>query len=207
MPTKKDISSSPASAAKTNPKVDGFMRTAKKWQDEMKKMRRIALDCGLSEDMKWRCPCYTLDDSNIVLIHAFKEYCAFLFFKGALLKDSKNILSQPGSTQAGRQIRFASMAEILKLESVTKAYIHEAMDVEKAGLKVKLKKTTEFAIPEEFQTQLDKIPALKAAFQALTPGRQRGYIFYFSGAKQSKTRESRIEKCKPKILSGKGLDD
>ncbi len=191
-----------------NPKVDGFLRKAKQWQEEFRKLREIALDCQLVEDVKWMHPCYTFANSNIVLIHGFKEYCALLFFKGALLKDAKRILvQQTENVQAGRQIRFTNVREIVKLKPVLKAYIEEAIEVEKAGLKVTHKNTSEFKIPEEFQTKLDEVPGLKKAFGALTPGRQRGYILYFSGAKQSKTRESRIEKWMPQILKGKGLDD
>ena len=167
-----------------------------------------ALNCGLEETLKWGCPCYTFQNNNVVLIHVFKAYCAFLFFKGALLKDTKGILvQQTENVQSARQIRFTSVQEIKKLTPTLKAYIHEAIAVEKAGLKVKLKKTEEFAIPEEFQHILDNNPALKAAFKALTPGRQRAYLFYFSQAKQAKTREARIEKYMPKILAGKGMDD
>ncbi len=179
-----------------NPKVDEYLRKAKKWQEEFEKLRMIILDCGLTEELKWGCPCYTFQKSNIVLIHGFKEYCALLFFKGALLKDAKRILiQQTENVQAGRQIRFTNVREIVKIKTVLKAYIHEAIEVEKAGLKVKYKKTSEFKIPEEFQNRLDETPALKKAFAALTPGRQRGYIFYFSQPKQSKTRESRVETC------------
>ena len=171
-------------------------------------MRTIVLDCGLTEELKWGVPCYTFEKKNIVIIHGFKEYCALLFFKGALLKDPKDILiQQTENVQAQRQIRFTNVGEIVKMESVLKAYIREAIEVEKAGKKVKFKKTSEFNIPEEFQKKLDKISALKTAFHALTPGRQRAYIFYFSQPKQSKTRESRIEKCMPQILKGKGLND
>ena len=190
-----------------NPKVDGYLRKAKKWQKELAKLRMIVLDCPLTEEVKWRNPCYTFQKSNIVLIHAFKEYCALLFFKGALLKDAKSILIRPGNMQAARQIRFTNFQEIVAMEAVLKVYIHEAIEVEKAGLKVKFKKTAEFAVPEEFQNKLDDIPALKTAFAALTPGRQRAYILYFSAAKQSKTRESRVEKCRRQILNGKGLND
>ena len=191
-----------------NPKVDFYFSKAKKRQEEIKKLRMIILDCQLTEELKWGCPCYTLKKGNIVLIHVFKEYCAFLFFKGALLKDADGILTQQTkNVRAARQIRFTNVREIVQMEPILKAYIHEAMKVEKAGLKVKLKKTSDFAIPEEFQKKLDAIPALKAAFDALTPGRQRGYLLYFSAAKQSKTREARIEKCMPQILEGKGLDD
>jgi len=191
-----------------NPKVDEYLRKAKTWQEEMKKLRTIVLDCGLTEELKWGCPCYTFEKSNIVLIHGFKEYCALLFFKGALLKDGKGILiQQTENVQAGRQIRFTNFREIVKMKTVLKAYIHEAIEVEKAGLKVKYKKTSEFKIPEEFQNKLDETPALRKAFDALTPGRQRAYIFYFSQPKQSKTRASRVEKCMQQILKGKGLND
>jgi uncharacterized protein YdeI (YjbR/CyaY-like superfamily) len=191
-----------------NPKVDFYFTKAKKWQQEFEQLRTIVLDCGLTEELKWGCPCYVYQKSNIVLIHGFKEYCALLFFKGALLHDAKGILiQQTENVQAARQIRFTSVKEIVKLERTLKAYIHEAIEVEKAGLKVELKKTSEFAVPEEFQKKLDKNPKLKAAFKALTPGRQRAYLFHFSQAKQSKTREARVEKYIPQILSGKGLDD
>jgi uncharacterized protein YdeI (YjbR/CyaY-like superfamily) len=191
-----------------NPKVDGYLRKAKKWQEEMEKLRKIILDCGLTEELKWGHPCYTFQKSNIVLIHGFKEYCALLFFKGALLKHANGILiQQTENVQAGRQIRFINVREIVEMEAILKAYIHEAIEVEKTGLKVNFKRTTEFIIPEEFQKKLDEIPALKAAFNALTPGRQRGYILYFSAPKQSKTRESRVEKCMQQILNGKGLND
>jgi len=191
-----------------NPKVDEYLRKAKKWQEEFEKLRMIILDCGLTEELKWGCPCYTFQKSNIVLIHGFKEYCALLFFKGALLKDAKGILiQQTENVQAGRQIRFTNVREIVKIKTILKAYIHEAIEVEKAGLKVNYKKTSEFKVPEEFQNKLDETPALKKAFAALTPGRQRGYICYFSQPKQSKTRESRVEKCMQQILNGKGLND
>ena len=190
-----------------NPKVDGFLRKAKKWQEELKELRRIILDCQLDEEVKSRHPCYTLQGKNVVLIHGFKEYCALLFMKGALLKDAKGLLVAPGKMQSGRQIRFTNVGEIVGMEPTLKAYIREAIDAEKSGLKVKLKKTADYKVPEEFKKKLDEIPALKAAFGALTPGRQRGYLFYFSGAKQAKTRESRVEKCMPQILKGKGLDD
>ncbi len=191
-----------------NPKVDAFLSKAKKWQEEFKKLRMIILECGLTEELKWGVPCYTYQKSNVVLIHGFKEYCAILFVKGVLLKDTKGILiRQTENTQAGRQIRFTSAREIIEMEPVLKAYIHEAIEVEKAGLKVDFKKTTEYTIPEEFQTKLDENPALKTAFDALTPGRQRAYILYFSAPKQSKTRESRVEKCMQQILNGKGLND
>lgn len=191
-----------------NPKVDWYFSKDEKWSEESRKLRAIALGCGLSEELRWGKPCYTFEKSNIVLIHGFKEYCALLFFKGALLKDPQGILiQQTENVQAARQIRFTNIQEIESLAPALKAYIREAIEVEKAGLKVSLKKTSEFTIPEEFQGQLDKSSALKKAFAALTPGRQRGYLLYFSGAKQSKTREARVEKCVPQILTGKGLDD
>jgi uncharacterized protein YdeI (YjbR/CyaY-like superfamily) len=191
-----------------NPRVDEFLDRAEKWQEEFEKLRRIALDCQLTEEFKWGNPCYTYEGRNIVLIHGFKEYCAYLFFKGALLRDDHGILiRQTDNVQAARQIRFTHSREMAKLEPILKSYIYEAIEVEKAGLKVNLVKSTELIFPEEFQKKLDEIPALKAAFEALTPGRQRAYNLYFSGPKQSKTRESRVEKCIPQILSGKGLDD
>jgi uncharacterized protein YdeI (YjbR/CyaY-like superfamily) len=191
-----------------NPKVDFFFDKAQKWQKEYEKLRKIALDCGLTEELKWGCPCYTFDGRNLVLIHGFKDYCAFLFFKGALLDDPAGILiQQTRNVQSGRQIRFTSVREIAKMEKILKAYIYEAIEVERAGLRVKLKKTEDFAVPEEFQKRLDKKATLKKAFNALTPGRQRQYLFYFSQPKQSKTRESRIEKSIAQILEGRGLND
>lgn len=191
-----------------NPKIDPFFRKAKRWKEEFEKLRMIVLDCGLTEDYKWMHPCYTFENKNIVLIHGFKEYCALLFHKGALLKDPHGILvQQTENVQAARQIRFANVQEIVDMEPVLKDYIHEAIEVEKAGLKVNFKKTEELVIPEEFQKKLDEDPALKTAFEALTPGRQRQYIFYFSQPKQSKTRESRVEKYMEQILNGKGLRD
>jgi uncharacterized protein YdeI (YjbR/CyaY-like superfamily) len=191
-----------------NPKVDFFFSKAKKRKEEFEKLRLIVLACGLTEELKWGCPCYTFQKSNIVLIHGFKDYCALLFFNGVLLKDASGILiQQTENVQAARQIRFTNVPEIVKMEPILKAYIKEAIEVEKAGLKVNFKKTSEFVIPEEFQNKLDEIPALKAAFGALTPGRQRGYLFYFSQPKQSETRASRVEKCKQQILNGKGLND
>jgi uncharacterized protein YdeI (YjbR/CyaY-like superfamily) len=191
-----------------NPKVDFYFNKANKWHEEIGLLRMIVLDCGLTEELKWGCPCYTFNNSNIVLIHVFKEYCAFLFFKGALLNDSDGILiRQTENVQAARQVRFTHVEEIAEMKHVLKAYIFEAIEVEKAGLKVELKKTAEFAIPEEFQNKLDGMPALKAAFNALTPGRQRAYLFYFSAPKLSKTRESRVGKYMQQILEGKGLDD
>jgi len=191
-----------------NPKVDFFFRKAKKWQEEFEKLRMIILDCGLTEELKWGVPCYTFEKRNIVLIHGFKEYCALLFFKGALLNDANGILvQQTKNVQAARQIRFTGVREIVKLKPVLKAYIYEAIEVEKAGLKVPFKKTKEFSMPEEFQNKLNENPALKKAFNALTPGRQRAYLLYFSAPKQSKTRESRVEKSMRQILNGKGLND
>jgi len=190
---------------KMNPKVDGYLRKAKKWQEEMEKLRRISLDCRLTEELKWGKPCYTLQKSNIAIIQGFKEFCALLFCKGALLNDAKGILKK-FAWQAARRIPFTGVREIVEMELILKAYIHEAIEVEKAGLKVNFKQNPE-PIPEEFQNKLGESPALKTAFEALTPGRQRGYILYFSGAKQSKTRESRVEKCMRRILNGKGLND
>lgn len=190
-----------------NPKVDWYFAKAKKWQQEIETLRTIILDCELTEELKWGCPCYTFQKSNIVLIHVFKEYCALLLFKGALLKDAKGILiQQTPNVQAARQIRFTHVGEIIKMKKILKAYIYEAVEVEEAGLKVKLKKTSDFSIPEEFQMKLDDVSDLKTAFDALTPGRQRAYLFYFSQPKQSKTRASRVEKCLQKILEGKGLE-
>lgn len=191
-----------------NPKVDFYFDKAEKWKKEIEKLRTIVLDCGLTEELKWGCPCYTFQETNVVLIHTFKEYCALLFFKGALLNDPNGILvQQTKNVQAARQIRFTHLKEIVQQERILKTYLYEAIEVERAGLKVKLKKTSDFRIPEEFQKKLNKMPALKKAFEALTPGRQRAYIFYFSQAKQSKTREARVEKYVPQILDGKGLDD
>ena len=193
---------------KMNPKVDFYFSKAKKWQAELERLRMIVLDCGLTEELKWGVPCYTFQKSNIVLIHVFKEYCALLFFKGVLLNDAKGILiQQTKNVQAARQIRFTSVREIVKMKPILKAYIHEAIEVDKAGLKVPFKKTKEFSMPEEFQNKLNENRALKKAFNALTPGRQRGYLLYFSAPKQSKTRESRVEKYMPQILNGKGLND
>jgi uncharacterized protein YdeI (YjbR/CyaY-like superfamily) len=197
-----------AKEEKRIPKVDAFLSQAKKWQKEFKKLRRVILDCQLTEEFKWGKPCYTFQKSNIVLIHGFKEYCALLFFKGALLKDANGILiQQTENVQAARQIRFTNVREIVEIEPILKAYVREAIELEKAGLEVSYKKTSEFKIPEEFQNRLDEIPALKTAFDALTAGRQRAYILYFSAAKQSKTREARVEKCMVQILNGKGLND
>jgi len=191
-----------------NPKVDFFFNNETKWHKEYEQLRTIVLGSGLNEELKWGCPCYALEKANIVLIHGFKEYCALLFFKGALLQDANNILiQQTKNVQSARQVRFSNIKEIIKLEKTLKAYIYEAIEVEKAGLKVKLKKTSDFKIPEELQNRLNKNAAFKKAFNALTPGRQRAYIFYFSQPKQSKTREARIEKSIPQILDGKGLND
>lgn len=191
-----------------NPKVDAFLGRAEQWREEFEKLRSIILECGLTEELKWGQPCYTFERRNIVLMHGFKEYCALLFHKGALLDDANGILvQQTKNVQAARQIRFTSLREIVELEPVLKAYIREAIEAEKAGLKVPLKKTAEFEIAEEFQTRLDENSALKKAFNKLTPGRQRGYLLHFSAPKQSKTRESRIEKCLKQILDGRGLND
>ena len=191
-----------------NPKVDTFISKAIRWQEEYKKLRTIALSCQLTEELKWGVPCYTFENKNVVLIHGFKEYCALLFVKGALLKDNKGILIiQTENVQAARQIRFTNLQQIIELEPDLKAYIEEAIEVEKAGLKVEFKPTTEFAMPAEFQKKLDEVPTLKTAFEALTPGRQRAYLLHFSTPKQSVTRQARIEKCIPQILAGKGLND
>ena len=191
-----------------NPKVDFFFNKAEKWQKEYEKLRIIVLECGLTEELKWGVPCYTFQQNNIVLIHGFKEYCALLFHKGVLLNDTHNILiQQTENVQSARQLRFSNLEEIDTLESTIKSYIFEAIEVEKAGLQVKLKKTTEFRVPEEFQARLDENADLKAAFEALTPGRQRGYLLHFSQPKQSKTRVSRVDKCMERILLGKGLND
>jgi uncharacterized protein YdeI (YjbR/CyaY-like superfamily) len=194
--------------SKMNPKVDFFFRKAEKWQEEYEKLRMIVLDCGLTEELKWGVPCYTVQGKNVVLIHGFKEYCAILFPKGALLKDANGILvQQTENVQAARQVRFTNVREIVELEPTLKAYIQEAVEVENSGLKVELKKTTEFEFPEEFISKLDEIPGLQEAFEALTPGRRRAYLLYFSAPKQSKTRESRIEKYVQQIFNGKGLND
>ncbi|MBN9298232.1 MAG: YdeI/OmpD-associated family protein [Filimonas sp.] len=190
-----------------NPTVD-FYFDKSKWPKETAQLRKIALDCGLQEELKWGTPCYTFEGANIALIHEFKDYCAYLFFKGALMHDSEGILIQQSkNVQAARQIRFTNLKEITAIKAALKAYIYEAVEIEKAGLKVKLKKTAEFEMVEEFATRLKKKPALKKAFEALTPGRQRAYLLHFSQAKQVKTREARIDKCIPQILEGKGLND
>jgi uncharacterized protein YdeI (YjbR/CyaY-like superfamily) len=191
-----------------DPKVDEVLRKEEKWQAEFKKLRQIILDCRLDEELKWGRPCYSLDGKNVVLIHGFKEYCAILFIKGALLKDPEGLLiQQTKNVQAGRQIRFTNAQEVNKLEKTLTAYVKEAIEIEKSRLKIELKKTSDFPVPEEFQEQLDGHPALKTAFGSLTPGRQRAYLYYFSQAKQPKTREARVEKCIPRILEGIGLDD
>ena len=191
-----------------NPKADIFISKAQKWQKEYERLRMIISDCPLAEEFKWGVPCYTFQNKNVVLIHGFKEYCAILFFKGALLQDTHGILvKQTENVQSSRQVRFTSIQEVLKVEHLLKAYIYEAIEVEKAGLKVVFKKNTELVFPEEFQKKLEDTAELKTAFDALTPGRQRAYILYFSAPKQSKTRVSRIDKCMQKILMGKGLDD
>jgi uncharacterized protein YdeI (YjbR/CyaY-like superfamily) len=191
-----------------NPKVDFYFNKAKKWQDEVRKLRNIILDCGLTEELKWGCPCYTLQKNNIVLIHDFKEYCALLFFKGALLHDADNILiQQTENVQSARQIRFTNIDEVIEREAIIKAYVFEAIEVEKAGLEVEFKKTADFKVAEEFQDKLDGSAVLKTAFEALTPGRQKAYLLHFSAPKQSKTREARVEKWIPQILNGKGLND
>jgi uncharacterized protein YdeI (YjbR/CyaY-like superfamily) len=192
----------------TNPKVDFFFKKAEKWRKEFEALRTIVLGCRLTEELKWGHPCYALVESNVVLMHGFKEYCALLFMKGSLLRDANGILvQQTKHVQAARQIRFTSLREIVKLKPVLKAYIKEAIEVEKAGLKVNYKSAAEFDVPEEFQQRLAELPALKTAFGALTPGRQKGYLLYFSAAKQAKTRVARVEKCVSQILDGLGLDD
>lgn len=191
-----------------NPKVDEVLKQEKRWAAEFRKLRQIILECELTEELKWGQPCYTLDGKNVVLIHGFKDYCALLFMKGSLMKDPKGLLiQQTENVQAGRQIRFAGLEEITKLEKSLKTYVQEAIKVEKAGLKVELKKTSDYAVPEEFKERLDTDRALKAAFEALSPGRQRAYLYHFSQAKQSATRAARVEKCIPRILDGLGLDD
>jgi len=191
-----------------NPKVDFFFNKAKKWRDGLERLRKIALDCGLEEELKWGCPCYSYQKDNIVLIHVFKEYFAMLFFKGALMNDADGLLiQQTENVQSARQMRFTEDDQIGELASTIKACIHEAIEIEKAGLKVEFKKTNEFKMADEFKYKLDRIPALKEAFEALTPGRQRNYLLFFSSAKQAKTREERIETYIPQILAGKGMND
>ena len=194
--------------SKTNPKVDAFIANAKRWQEELKKMRTILLDTELTEELKWGGPCYTFQGKNVVIMNELKESCALAFFKGALLKDAHGVLTRPGQhTQLARWFKFTSVREIVEMKSVLKAYIREAIEVEKSGLKLKLRKTSDLKFPEELQTMLDEFPDFNTAFDRLTSGRQRAYIFYFSGAKQSKTRESRVQKCMPQILQGRGLLD
>lgn len=191
-----------------NPKVDWFFRKKDKWQDAYTELRTLALDCGLIEELKWGCPCYTLDDNNVVLIHGFKDYCALLFFKGVLFEDKEGILiQQTEHVQDRRQLRFTSMEEVLQMRKIITKYIKEGIKIEKSGAKITFKKTSEFNMPAEFKQVLDALPEMKTAFEALTPGRQRGYLLYFSAAKLAKTREARIEKYAEKILSGKGLED
>ncbi len=195
-------------AKRLNPKVDAYIRNSARWQKELEKLRKILLASPLTEELKWGVPCYTVENHNVVLMHVFKDYCALLFVKGVLLKDPAHILiQQTENVQAGRHVRFTNVKEIAALQSTLPAYIQQAIEVEKAGLKVDLKNTSEFKVAEEFQLALDEMPALKKAFEALTPGRQRAYLLYFSAPKQSKTRESRVLKCLPQILSGKGLND
>jgi uncharacterized protein YdeI (YjbR/CyaY-like superfamily) len=190
-----------------NPRVDEFLRKATRWRAEFSKLRSIALESGLTEELKWRLPCYTVDGRNIAIIQGFKEYCALMFFNGALLRDSKGLLAAPGNSQAGRQLRFTNVKEIADAQPVLRAYIREALKIEKAGLKVRMKKTAEYEVPVEFQTKLDASASLKKAFNALTPGRQRGYIHYFSQPKQSQTRASRVQKSLQRIQKGKGIND
>ena len=193
---------------KMNPSVSGYIRKNKQWQTELEALRTIALDCDLTEEVKWMSPCYTFQQNNVILLHVFKEYCGLTFFKGVLLKDADGVLIKPGeNTQSARLIRFTSVQQVTEMEPLLKAYIHEAIELEHSGAKVEFKKTTEFAIPEELQTRWAQLPTLKTAFEALTPGRQRAYLLHFSSPKQSKTRDSRIEKCLPQILDGKGLND
>jgi len=193
---------------KTSPKVDAFLARTDQWREEFEALRAIVLGCGLTEDLKWGQPCYASEGRNVVLIHGFKDYCALLFMKGALLKDPNGILiRQTENVQSARQIRFTNSGEIAQLEPALKAYVLEAIAVEKAGSKVARKTTADFPVADEFRAKLDALPALKAAFQALTPGRQRGYLLFFASAKQAKTREARVETCMPRILAGKGLDD
>jgi uncharacterized protein YdeI (YjbR/CyaY-like superfamily) len=195
-------------ASTTNPKVDTYLGKAGKWRDELAALRTLVLGCGLTEELKWGQPCYTFGKSNIAILQGFKDYCALMFFKGALMKDTHGILVAPGeNSRAARQIRFTGVGEIAGMEAVLKAHIHEAVELEKAGLKVDFSERRELALPEELQSRLNEDPALKTAFDALTPGRRRAYVLHFSAPKQSKTRESRVEKCMPRILDGKGLHD
>jgi len=190
-----------------NPKVDAYIQKSKKWPKELTKLREIVLDCSLNEDFKWYQPCYTLHGRNVVILSEYKDFCSLAFFNGALLKDEEGLLARPGDVQAARQLRFTTVQEIEEIEPIIKAYIYEAIEVERAGLRVPHKKTEDFEVPDEFQRRLDDDPALQAAFEALTPGRQRSYLFYFAGPKQSKTREARIEKYVQRILDGKGMND
>jgi len=192
----------------TNPNVDWFFDNAVKWRDEFEVLREIILDCGLDEELKWGWPCYIHQKRNVVLMHGFKEYCALLFFKGALMKDPQKILiQQTKNVQVPRQIRFRNVREVVRLRSVLKAYVRDAIEVQKSGVRFTRKKTSDFTVPAEFKSKLDESPALRKAFRSLTPGRQRGYIFHISSAKQSATRTARVEKCTPRILHGKGLLD
>ena len=194
--------------SETNPKVDFFFSKAGKWQEATEQLRTVIINCGLDEELKWGCPCYTYQKRNIVLIHTFKDYCALLFFKGALLNDPHGVLvQQTGNVQAARQVRFSGLMEIMEQRPILEAYIHEAIKAEESGLKVPLKKPSDFAVADEFKQKLNAIPSLKTAFEALTPGRQRNYLLHFSAPKQSKTREARVKKCIPQILDGKGLND
>ncbi|PLK44723.1 YdeI family protein [Emticicia sp. TH156] len=195
-------------AGNLNPKVDFFFSKATQWKKEYEKLRTLTLSCGLAEELKWGCPCYTHQGNNVVLIHGFKEYCALLFFKGALMGNADGLLiQQTANVQSARQMRFTSLSEVATQEAIIKAHIYEAIEIEKAGLKVTLKKTSDYAIPDEFQQKLDTNPALKTAFETLTPGRQKAYLFHFGQAKQASTRLARVEKFMPKILEGKGLED
>jgi uncharacterized protein YdeI (YjbR/CyaY-like superfamily) len=205
---KSSIATSSHQSSATNPTVDWYFSKNERWEKAIRKLRTIGLACQLTEELKWGCPCYTLNGAKIVLIHVFKEYCALLFFKGALLKDEHGILiQQTKNVQAARQIRFTNSRDVATLQRVVKAYILEAIEVEKSGLQVEMKKTAAFEIPDEFKIKLQALPTLKKAFYALTPGRQRGYLLHFSSAKQRNTREARIEKCMARILGGKGLND
>ncbi|WP_259015885.1 YdeI/OmpD-associated family protein [Emticicia fluvialis] len=195
-------------AGNLNPKVDFFFNKATQWKAAYAQLRSLALGCGLAEDLKWGCPCYTHQGNNVVLIHGFKDYCALLFFKGALMGNADGLLiQQTANVQSARQMRFTSLSEVATQEAIIKAHIYEAIEIEKAGLKVTLKKTSDYTIPDEFQQKLDTNPALKTAFEALTPGRQKAYLFHFGQAKQASTRLARVEKFIPKILEGKGLED
>lgn len=190
-----------------NPRVDEYIQKAKKWPQELAKLRELVLESGLNEEFKWYQPCYTFQSRNVIILSEYKDFCSLAFFNGALLKDEKGLLARPGNVQAGRQLRFTSVQEIEKADPIIRAYIDEAIEVEKAGLKVVPKKTEDYEVPVEFQNKLEKDPALRTAFEALTPGRQRGYLFYFAAPKQSKTREARIEKYVQQILDGKGMND